>query len=146
MSLPIERCFLFLKPDCIESRHCGEVIARLENVRELVVTHLKIAAVTREQLHTHYAHVTDRSFYPAMEAFLLSMPLWQFVVNGSDGLIGKIRKVLGPTDSAKALPGTIRGDFGSRETVFRNIAHASDSTQAADRELAIFFPEIDGIG
>lgn len=49
--------------------------------------------------------------------------------------IGKIRAVLGPTDPAKAPPGTIRKEFGTNIMV--NAAHASDSPENALREIGI---------
>jgi nucleoside diphosphate kinase len=51
------------------------------------------------------------------------------------GAIGKIRKVLGPTDPEKAPPGTIRREFGASMMV--NTAHASDSPENALREMGI---------
>jgi nucleoside-diphosphate kinase len=50
-----------------------------------------------------------------------------------------VRELMGPTDPLKALPGTIRGDFGIEVT--ENLIHGSDSTDAAHRELGLFFPE-----
>ena len=47
----------------------------------------------------------------------------------------KIRDVLGPTDPAKAPPGSIRKEFG--QTIMINAAHASDSVENAEREMAI---------
>ncbi len=52
--------------------------------------------------------------------------------------IRKIRDVLGPTDPSKAPPGSIRREFGSNITV--NAAHASDSVENAQREIAIVNP------
>jgi len=52
--------------------------------------------------------------------------------------IAKIRDVLGPTDPAKAPPGSIRREFGSNVMV--NAAHASDSPQNAAREIGIVKP------
>jgi len=49
--------------------------------------------------------------------------------------VRKIREVLGPTDPAKAPPGSIRREFGS--TIMVNAAHASDSPDNARREMAI---------
>jgi len=51
------------------------------------------------------------------------------------GAVAKIRDVLGPTDPSKAPPGSIRREFGSNIMV--NAAHASDSPENAQRELAI---------
>src|SRR5213593_2467548 len=49
--------------------------------------------------------------------------------------VRRIREVLGPTDPAKAPPGSIRKEFG--QTIMINAAHASDSIENAKREMAI---------
>jgi nucleoside diphosphate kinase len=49
--------------------------------------------------------------------------------------IAKIRTVLGPTDPAKAPPGTIRKEFGT--SIMVNAAHASDAPENAAREIGI---------
>jgi len=56
------------------------------------------------------------------------------VYQGEDA-VRKIRDVLGPTDPAKAPPGSIRKEFG--QTIMINAAHASDSVDNAEREMAI---------
>ncbi len=56
------------------------------------------------------------------------------VFEGPDA-IGKIRTVLGPTDPAKAPPGTIRKEFGT--SIMINAAHASDAPENASREIGI---------
>ena len=56
------------------------------------------------------------------------------VYQGLDA-VRKIRDVLGPTDPAKAPPGSIRKEFG--QTIMINAAHASDSVENAEREMSI---------
>jgi nucleoside diphosphate kinase len=56
------------------------------------------------------------------------------VYQGEDA-VRKIREVLGPTDPAKAPPGSIRKEFG--QTIMVNAAHASDSVENAEREMRI---------
>lgn len=56
------------------------------------------------------------------------------VFEGPDA-ITKIRTVLGPTDPAKAPPGTIRKEFGT--SIMVNAAHASDAPENAVREIGI---------
>jgi len=56
------------------------------------------------------------------------------VYQGEDA-VRRIRDVLGPTDPAKAPPGSIRKEFG--QTIMINAAHASDSAENAKREMAI---------
>jgi nucleoside diphosphate kinase len=60
------------------------------------------------------------------------------VYQGEDA-VRKIRDVLGPTDPAKAPPGSIRKEFG--QTIMINAAHASDSVENAKREMGIVCPE-----
>lgn len=57
------------------------------------------------------------------------------IVYQGDDAVRKIRDVLGPTDPAKAPPGSIRKEFG--QTIMINAAHASDSAENARREMAI---------
>ena len=57
------------------------------------------------------------------------------IVYQGDDAVRKIREVLGPTDPAKAPPGSIRKEFG--QTIMINAAHASDSAENAKREMGI---------
>jgi nucleoside-diphosphate kinase len=54
--------------------------------------------------------------------------------------IESFRSMAGATDPVQAAPGTIRGDhaLGVKE----NIVHGSDSPDAAEREIKIFFPDL----
>ncbi|XP_074053144.1 nucleoside diphosphate kinase, mitochondrial isoform X2 [Macrotis lagotis] len=47
------------------------------------------------------------------------------------------RAMVGDTDSAEAAPGTIRGDFSVH--ISRNVIHASDSVEVAQREINLWF-------
>jgi nucleoside diphosphate kinase len=49
--------------------------------------------------------------------------------------VEKIRYLLGPTDPAKAQPGSVRREFGS--DIMVNAAHASDSPESSAREMKI---------
>ena len=53
--------------------------------------------------------------------------------------VEKIRTILGPTDPTEAHPGSVRKEYGSNIMV--NAAHASDSSENAERELGIVKPE-----
>ena len=64
---------------------------------------------------------------PEVEALALS----------GENVIARVRDLLGPTDSAAAPKGTIRGDFGENKMV--NVCHASDGPETAAAELKRFF-------
>lgn len=117
------------------NKHAGNVIDRFEKAGFEIVG-AKMTRLSSEVLRSHYAHVADKPFYPEIEAFMSSRPVIVLALQG-DGVVAKIRELLGPTDSRKADKGTIRGDFGTE--MMKNVVHASDSDENARIELARFF-------
>jgi nucleoside-diphosphate kinase len=87
-------------------------------------------------LKEHYAHIAALPFFPEILTFMRSRPVIVIALKGK-GIIEKVRNLLGPTDSTLAPKGTIRGDWGTDK--MRNIAHASDSEESAQKELKRFF-------
>lgn len=132
-----ERTLILFKPDCITKQHVGEVLSRYEKAG-FAIRGIKMMKLTDELLEEHYAHIADRPFFPEVASFMSSVPVVALVLEG-DGVIAKVRDLLGPTDSKAAEKGTIRGDFG--EDTMRNICHASDSPEAAAAEVKRFFGE-----
>jgi nucleoside-diphosphate kinase len=65
-------------------------------------------------------------------------PAFVAVLEGPEDTFAMVRAMMGPTNSAEAPPGTIRGDFGT--TLTENLVHGSDSEESAAREIGIFFP------
>ena len=57
------------------------------------------------------------------------------LVYAGPNAISRIRSILGPTDPSKALPGSVRREFG--QDIMVNAAHASDSVENAKREMRI---------
>ncbi|HLP03112.1 MAG TPA: nucleoside-diphosphate kinase [Opitutaceae bacterium] len=131
----MQKTLIILKPDCMTQKHVGAVIGRFEAAGFSLVG-CKLMQLTPELLREHYAHVIDQPFFPRLEAFMRSAPVLVFVLAGEE-VITKVRELLGPTDARKAPKGTIRGDFGTDNTI--NIAHASDSEASAQAEIARFF-------
>ncbi len=131
----MEKTLIILKPDCMERRLCGTVLARFEAAGFEILAS-KMTRLTTAQLREHYAHVADKPFYPEIEAFMSSRPVIVAVLVG-DNVISRVRELLGPTNSKVAPKGTIRGDFGTE--MMRNVCHASDSPAAAEAEVHRFF-------
>jgi nucleoside-diphosphate kinase len=119
----------------MEQGHVGDVLARFERAGFSIVAG-KMARLQPAQLRAHYAHVADKPFYPSIEEFMSSRPVLIFALEG-DGIVDKVRELLGPTDSTKAEKGTIRGDYGTDMMV--NVVHASDSVENGQKEIARFF-------
>jgi nucleoside-diphosphate kinase len=134
----MEETLIILKPDCMEKRAAGEVISRFEQVGFEIVA-AKIMQLDSPILREHYAHVADKPFFPEIEEFMSSRPVMPMILAG-DGVIAKVRDLLGPTNSKEAAPGTIRGDLGT--DMMRNMVHASDGPETAAAEKKRFFPEL----
>ena len=131
----MQRTLIIFKPDCIEKHRVGAVLDRFEQAG-FDIAACRMARLSPALLREHYAHLADRPFYPDIERFMGSRPVVVMVLQGED-IVQKVRDLLGPTDSRKAAKGTIRGDLGT--DTMRNIAHASDSPENAEREIARFF-------
>ena len=131
----MQRTFIIFKPDCMQQKHVGEVLARFEKAGFAIIGS-KMTRLTPAVLREHYAHVANLPFYPEIERFMGSRPVLLMALQG-ENIVTRVRELLGPTDSRKAAPGTIRGDFGTDMMV--NVVHASDSDANAKIELARFF-------
>ncbi len=135
----METTFLMVKPDGVQRGVVGEVISRIED-RGLRITALKMMQIEREMAEEHYAEHEGKDFYGPLLEYITSGPVVAMAVKGKSS-ISMIRDMVGSTDPADADPGTIRGDYGVE--IGRNIVHAADSEESAERELNIFFDEED---
>jgi nucleoside-diphosphate kinase len=126
-----------VKPDGVQRGLVGEVISRLEK-KGLKLVGLKLMNVTRETAERHYAAHREKPFFPGLIDFITSGPVVAMVWEGHRA-IAVARSLMGATDPLNASPGTIRGDYGL--DVGMNIVHGSDSLEAAEREIGIFFGE-----
>lgn len=126
---------ILLKPDCIEKGHCGDVLKRFEG-EGFKIRGIKMFRADDDLLKEHYAHIADKPFFPALAEFMQQSPVIAAALEG-DNAVDRVRDLLGPTDSTKAAPGTIRGDYGVDVQI--NVVHASDSPENAEIELKRFF-------
>jgi nucleoside-diphosphate kinase len=131
----MQRSLVLLKPDCVERRLMGSIIARFE-AKGLNIVAMKMLRVTPELSKQHYAEHVEKPFYKSLEDFITSAPIVALAVEGLD-VIRVIRDMLGATNGLNAAPGTIRGDYSSSRQM--NLVHASDSPESAARELDLYF-------
>ncbi|WGS65398.1 nucleoside-diphosphate kinase [Marinitoga aeolica] len=133
----MEREFLFLKPNTVRRGLVGEVISRLER-RGIKIIAMKMINATKEQAERLYKEHEGKPFYNELIEFVLSGPVVVMVLEGPR-VVEMVRHIIGNTDPLKASPGSIRGEFGM--SVTKNIVHASDSHENAEKEMKIFFSE-----
>ncbi|MDU7717849.1 MAG: nucleoside-diphosphate kinase [Cutibacterium avidum] len=133
-----ERTLVLLKPDAVERHLIGEIISRYE-AKGLVVRAMELRTIDVDTASNHYAEHVGRDYYPPLEEFITSGPLVALVLEGRKA-IQVVRAMNGKTDCAEAAPGTIRGDYGTLKN--RNLVHASDCPESAEREIGIWFPDL----
>lgn len=133
----MERTLILFKPDAVQRGLCGQILSRFEN-KGLKVVGMKLMQISPELAATHYEAHKERPFYAGLVRFMTSSPVVALALEGI-GAIAMCRKMMGATFGSDAEPGTIRGDFGSSRSF--NLIHGSDSPEAAERELKLFFPE-----
>jgi nucleoside-diphosphate kinase len=135
----VERTLIILKPDAVQRALCGELIARFER-RGLKIAGMKLLQVPYELARRHYAEHEGKPFYDGLIAYITSSPVVVIAAEGPDA-IAIVRTTVGVTKPAEATPGSIRADFGLQ--VGRNLIHASDGPESAERELGLWFSPAD---
>ena len=140
MSAQSERTLLFVKPDGVMRGLMGEIVSRIER-KGLLITAMKLSKLNKAQAEIFYDVHRGKPFFKALVEHVTSGPILAMVIEGPEA-ISVVRRLIGETSSFKAEPGTIRGDFGIGVT--KNVVHASDSVENAEREISFFFkkPEI----
>ncbi len=131
----MECTLVLLKPDCIQRRLAGRVLARFEDKGFNLIA-MKLMRVTPELAKRHYAEHVEKAFYPGLETYITGAPIVAMVVEGPRA-IDVVRQMVGPTNGLNAPAGTIRGDLSTSQQM--NLVHASDGPEAALREIEIFF-------
>jgi nucleoside-diphosphate kinase len=131
----MQQTLVLLKPDCIQRRLAGAILQRFEQ-KGLRLAGLKLVHPTRALAEEHYAVHKGKPFYESLLTFLTSGPTLAVVLEGREA-VAVVRQLMGPTDGAKAPPGTIRGDFGI--SIQNNLIHGSDSVDNAAVEIKLWF-------
>lgn len=133
----MEKSLIIFKPDCMEKNMVGTVLERFQKEGFEIIAS-KMMKLDHQILKVHYAHIADKPFFPEIDAFMSSRPVLVMALQGK-GIVNRIREILGATDPAEAGEGTIRNKYGADK--MRNIAHASDSDEAAQQEIKRFFKQ-----
>lgn len=133
----MEKTLILVKPDGVSRGLTGEIIRRFE-LRGFQIIGLKMLQFTRNQAERHYQDHSGKAFFEKLLAFITSGPVVAFVVKGENAIVAG-RNMIGSTDPLRSAPGTIRGDFAT--SMSSNVVHASDSIDAAEREIDLLFSE-----
>jgi nucleoside-diphosphate kinase len=135
----MSRTLIIVKPDGVERALVGEIVRRFE-AKGLVLRALELRQVDEGLARQHYAEHEGRDYFEPLVQFITRGPSVVGVLDGPDDVCALVRSMVGKTNPLEAVPGSIRGDFAlsTRE----NLVHASDSNESAQREIALFFPNL----
>ena len=133
----MERTLAILKPDCVRKNLVGEVLRRIETAGFRICA-LRMARLSKREAEGFYAVHRERPFFGELTDFMSSGPCVPVVLE-KDGAVESLRTLIGATDPAEALEGTVRRDFADSKG--ENIVHGSDSPEYARIEASFFFPE-----
>ncbi len=135
----MEKTLVLIKPDAIQRGLIGEIVHRFER-KGLKIIGMKMMSLDEAVLREHYAHISDKKFYPGVEKFMMSSPVVALCVEGVE-VVNAVRLITGITKAREAEAGSIRGDFAM--SVSCNVIHASDGLENAEKEVKRFFKKDD---
>ena len=131
----MERTFAIIKPDAVEARLAGRILARIEEAG-FTIRAMRLQHLTKREAEGFYAVHRERPFFGALTDFMSSGPCVLLALEAPDA-IRSWRSTMGATDPAKADAGTLRKEFGT--SIERNATHGSDAPETAAFELGYFF-------
>ncbi len=133
----MEQTYVMIKPDAVQRGLIGEIISRIER-KGLKIAAMRMNVMDKNSAKAHYKEHSEKPFFTSLIEYVISGPSVSMVVEGNNSIV-IMRAINGATNPVNALPGTIRGDLAVETG--RNIVHASDSPEAAKREISIHFKD-----
>jgi nucleoside-diphosphate kinase len=133
-----DRSLIFVKPDGVKRGLIGQIVSRIEN-KNLKIVAMKMLTVSDDLAKQHYAEHVGKPFFPGLMEFIQSGPVVAMVVEAPN-VVAAMRNIMGATNPVEAAPGSIRADLAIDKG--ENLIHGSDSDESAQREIALWFPEL----
>jgi nucleoside-diphosphate kinase len=148
-----ERTLIVFKPDSVQRGIVGEILSRFEKVG-LKIIGAKMLQPDTDFFFHHYEKIGTmisrhgQKIFDTTVEMMQSGPVIAFVLEGIEA-VTIVRKMVGPTESKSAVPGTIRGDYShmsfkhadEQGIGLPNILHASGDSNEAKAEIAHWFSE-----
>jgi nucleoside-diphosphate kinase len=137
----IEQTLAIIKPDAVSRGLIGKILARLEE-QGFRVRALKLVRLSKQSAQEFYQVHAERPFYESLTTYMSSGPVVPMLLERQNA-IQSLRDLMGATDPQKAVPGTIRRDYG--ENIERNAIHGSDASATAAVEILFFFNHLERV-
>jgi len=135
----MERTFAIIKPDAVERKVSGKVLAMIEEAGFNIVGMKKIHLSKCEAEGFYYVH-KERPFFGDLCSFMSRSPVIVLALE-KDNAIADWRALMGATNPANADAGTIRKELGV--SIEENTVHGSDSPESAAFEIPYFFSQLE---
>ena len=135
--MAIERTLSIIKPGAVRDNHIGGIVAKFE-AAGLRVAASKMIRMSEAQAGEFYGVHRERPFFGELVEFMTYGPVVVQVLEGENA-IQLNRDVMGATNPANAVPGTIRAEFATNIT--ENAVHGSDGPDTARSEISFFFKD-----
>lgn len=162
----IEKTLVIIKPDAIERKLVGSIIKRFEernfNIERIAFFKAKLNILKKHypdeisyrigKSHQENGLTNELDFQSyglkilkSGRKYMMRCKIYIIVIEGINA-IKEVREMIGTTEPATAKIGTIRKDFGldiriEANNHIENLIHASDSAEAAEFEIKLWFPE-----
>lgn len=134
----MERTLVLIKPDGVKRGLIGKILNHYEE-KSLEIVALKLISATKDDAKEHYREHEGREYFEELINYVTEGKMCAMILMGEKA-VDVVRKINGDKDPVKAELASIRGEFTLDKT--HNLVHASDSPESAEREIAIWFPEL----
>lgn len=142
----MERTLIILKPEAMDDGDvCPQLLWHLLSFAYDSggkVLKAKVFEPDQTLVESHYADHVGKDFFRKLVHQITDKVVFVAAVEGRD-VVKRWRALMGPFREGDRQPGTIRGDFMKPgDPLWRNFAHGSDSAESAEREIAVWFPDL----
>src|SRR5918993_4565010 len=135
----MERTFAIIKPDAVERRLAGKILARIEEAG-FTVRAMRLQHLTKREAEGFYAVHAERPFFGELTEFMSSGPCVVLALE-KENAVKAWRDLMGATNPAEAAEGSLRKEFAA--SIGENAVHGSDSDENAAIEIGYFFSKLE---
>ena len=131
----LERTLAIIKPDAVERKAVGDIIATIEG-KGFRIIGAKMLHINKHQAEGFYAVHAGKPFFESLTNFMSRGSIVVMALE-KDNAIKDWRDLMGATNPANAAEGTIRKKWAAN--IENNAVHGSDADDTARFELSYFF-------
>ena len=133
----MERTFSIIKPDATKRNISGRINQIIEENGFRIIAQKRIKLTTQQAIQFYSIH-NKKPFFNDLINYMTSGPVVVQVLEANNA-VDKYREIMGATNPAEAVEGSIRRDYA--ESLGENTVHGSDSLENAAIEIAYFFSQ-----